>query len=234
MAIRTISPLAKFHPLLPPDKLRTVYLNPKGKLIPFKKRTMPVWGVCSHSAGRGVPSKAKAKKLPSILIALTWYARQEATCPNYVIDELGDIYAVTDELYCAPHCGVDEWQRAMMLDGEWVHEVSPEAFGLWRRRWPDFKSPQHLFPGAHANWVYAGIEVIPQLGGNFPIFSDASYHSLYMLKNDIALRNGINLSIQQHDVHHEDLDPFDRWDNAGGWDPGALRVVPWFDVRRLK
>ena len=39
-------------------------------------------------------------------------------------------------------------------------------------------------------------------------------------------------------VGHEDIEPLERWNKQGGWDPGALRVKPkfvWASIhRRIK
>ncbi len=254
--IRTISSLATLHPLLLsapgfprretnqtrinlgiPSRLdcqRTYFKNKSGKLTKFRTRSLPCLQIVRHSTGRGVPSKAKAWGKTTIEVALDWYLNPIATCPNYVIDEKGTIYLVSDEALCPPHCGVDSWQRDMMLSGEWEHEVSEEAIGLWRRRFPDFKSPQYLFPSKSANWDAIGIEVIPLNSPKFPIFSNESYHALNLLQTDIAVRHGMNMSKKTTLLYHEDLDPFERWDAHGGTDPGALRAIPWFDERRIK
>lgn len=164
---------------------------------------------------------------------MEWYSKPIATCPNYVIDELGDIYVVTEESLCPPHCGVDGWQREMMLpspghpNGEWVHEVSEVGLHLWRKKWPGFMSPQFLFPSKSGNSDYIGVEVIP-VNGPIPIFTDEARRSLDTLEIEIGVRNGMNLRKPGSLVFHEDLDPFERWDHYGGFDPGALRTIPWW------
>lgn len=253
--IPTISPLAVKHPLLLqipgfprresnqvrvklgiPSRLdcqRTYFKNKSGKLTKFRTRQLPCLQIVRHSTGRGVPSKAKARGKTTIEVALDWYLNPIATCPNYVIDELGIIYLVSDEALCPPHCGVDDWQRDMMLSGEWEHEVSAEALALWRKRWPNFKSPQHLFRSKSANWDAIGIEVIPLNSPHFPIFSNESYRSLNRLTTEIGVRHGMDLSKKTTLLYHEDLDPFERWDSHGGTDPGVIRAIPWFDERKL-
>ena len=36
-----------------------------------------------------------------------------------------------------------------------------------------------------------------------------------------------------HLVFHEDLQPFERWNKAGGWDPGVSRTPRTYDYGRL-
>jgi hypothetical protein len=35
-------------------------------------------------------------------------------------------------------------------------------------------------------------------------------------------------------VGHEDVGLLDRMDKNGGWDPGALRAAPYFDMARVR
>lgn len=121
---------------------------------------------------------------------------------------------------------------------------------LWQARWPSFKSPAHLFPGPSPNQVYVGIELIPLTGGQgqpAPLmtggiarkYTDEQHQALGRLIADIVGRWGLALDevcdpAKGRLVAHEDVNPAERSDGGGGWDPGALRDVPRFDWDYLR
>lgn len=226
-----ISPLAK-----PISNLRTT-LKVEGKRLHKFPAALEWFGICVHTTGRGVPNKAKRLGFPIDQIGIDTYSKVYQTCPHYLIGSEGSIYGITDENLVAPHCGVKKWQRESMLDGTWIDHVANIVLEMWNIKWATrgFVSPQHLFPGKSGNKAYIGIELIPSLDRAIDgsLFSSKQYRALSLLVKDIAERNKIDLLVPNHLVGHEDLNPFDRWDSFGGWDPGALRGNPYFFWSRV-
>ncbi len=220
----------------PFKKLRTFKIRKDGTRYDFPKRGKKPFGVCVHTTGRGVPQRAKRLGQTPDQAGVWVYSQTWQNPPNYLIGSHGMVYRVTDDSLCPPHCGVDAWQRKAMLNGTWFDHVSADGLRLWRERWPKVVSPAHLYPSTSANKDYLGIEMIPLLerraewGG---LFTDGQYQSLSMLLSSISVKYGIELKGARL-VGHEDLDPFDRWDGSGGWDPGWLRARPYFEWSRVQ
>lgn len=224
-----------FSSLATPIFKPRIALKREGKpLLAFPESKGHWFGICVHTTGRGVPNMAKRLNKTPGEIGVLIYSKLWQSCPHYLIDPTGMIHGITDEKLVAPHCGVKAWQRNQMLDGSWVDHVSSKALYFWNRRWlPRFKSPQHLFPGESGNRAYIGIEMIPSLtliDGSF--FNSIQYDTLSALISDIRIRHNMN-DDKNKLVGHEDLQPYERWDNDGGWDPGALRQDPYFFWDRL-
>src|SRR5581483_11667953 len=131
-----------------------------------------------------------------------------------------------------------------------ANDGKSKVVALWKARWPDFKSPAHLFPGPSPNQVYVGIEMIPLTGAAAqpaPLLSndvarkytDAQHQAVARLIADVAARWSLALDEicdpkKGRLVGHEDLNPVERSDAGGGWDPGALRDVARFDWDYLR
>lgn len=69
-------------------------------------------------------------------------------------------------------------------------------------------------------------------------FTTAQHNAVAALGKDLAARHGWPADWHKTGrlVGHEDVDPLNRSDKIGGWDPGWLRSRPYFDfayVRQL-
>jgi N-acetyl-anhydromuramyl-L-alanine amidase AmpD len=178
---------------------------------------------------------------------LNWYRKKGAV--HYLIGPGGLIYQMLPDNKRGAHVGIGVLERRMYLNGRWKRHVTAEALHLWQKRWPGFKSPQHLYPTRSPNSCYIGVEMIPLpcQRDNGLWFTDAQHVAVGELYADLDRRHGwysilpemmaYNLA-NTHLVGHEDIDarlsPGEgRWDNHGGWDPGALRARPRFDWQRV-
>lgn len=207
-----------------------------GSVVEFKQFDGPIWGICVHTTGRGVPALALKRHEKPMETALKYYSDPSSPCPHYVIDGLGVVEQVANSHSIVPHVGVSAIERKSMLNGDWTAHCDPRALKLWRDKWKNYKSPQHLFPTASANASYLGIEMIPQLekDANGELFTAAQYAALAIFVARLGEIHEIDIKDPRKLLGHEDLDPFGRWDSKGGWDPGALREKPYFRWDRVK
>lgn len=214
-----------------------------------------VFGIAVHTTGSGVVDvSAKKSRDPLEYTVHDVYENPDNYCAHYVVGWDGTIWQVMDENLRAQHIGFPANDREAFLDGSWEQHLAGEGkskvAALWKARWTNFKSPAHLFPGPSPNQVYVGIEMIPLTGGDSqpaPLMSnniarkytDAQHQSVGRLIADIAARWGLPLGEvcdpgKGRLVAHEDVNPVERSDAGGGWDPGALRDVPRFDWDYLR
>lgn len=212
--MKTISPLAEMvnHPQDVVDR-----------------KEAKAFGVVVHTTGTGVLERSKKLGISPLECAISIYTTPGANFAHYCIDHDGMIVQVADEKEKAPHAGIGKADRALYKSGEWRTKVSRTVLDLWWRRWPDFSSPLSFFPGRSVNEVYLGIELIPLSDRTF---SEEQYDALGRLLIDMSTRHGFGLWSTRV-VGHEDLEPLSRWDNKGGWDPGALRASPRFSWQEI-
>jgi hypothetical protein len=202
----------------------------------FARFAGPIWGICVHTTGRGIPKLARKRHEKPMETAIRYYSDTSSPCPHYVIDGLGVVEQITSTTLVAPHIGVSAKEREDMLDGDWIAHPSDHALELWRAKWKGYESPQHLFPTRSPNASYIGIELIPQIeeDANGELFTAPQYSALAIFVARVAEIHKIDTSDQRKLLGHEDLDPYGRWDSRGGWDPGALRDKPYFRWDRVK
>lgn len=112
-------------------------------------RTRPVFGVAVHTTGSGIVNLARRLKVDPLEKAVAYYENPDNYFPAYVIGYDGTIIQIADEKERAQHIGFE--QRSSYLDGSWKTRVPPEVVTMWKARWPQFKSPAHLFPGSSPN-----------------------------------------------------------------------------------
>lgn len=201
------------------------------------------WGVLLHTTGSGILTMAKKTKEHPDQVALRIYKNmQDGTRgyfwggPTYVIGIEGKIYQIADDDILTAHCGGPH--RGAYLDGSWRDKVSDATWANWRRRWPDVKSPAHLYPSKSPNSDYVGIEIIPcGLGYGTPWnglrFSEKQHVAAAALAKDIGKRHGFEAKGKRL-VGHEDVQPIERHDAGGGWDPGWLRARPYIDFAWIR
>ena len=212
-------------------------MNPKSPLAvqiasppPARERETPIpFGLCVHTTGRTLVQKAKLKGENPIDRAVKIFNGPGANYPHYVIAADGDIVQILADNLRGRHAGVPRAEREAYLNGSWTRDISAVGLQMWRERWPDHKSPQHLYPSRSPNDDYLGVELIPSMetNANGTWFTDAQYAALRSLIDDIQSRHQITLTGNRL-VGHEDLEPLTRWNSLGGWDPGAIRVGPRF------
>ena len=208
-------------------------------------------GITAAAVYTGSGKKRVKRKTPQrpIDVALrTYLASQNGSNgypwggPGYVIDHDGSIYQIAPDTTRTNHVGSiieGHDRRSEYMNGKWLKLCSPVAIAQWHAHWgPRYKNPQQLFPSKYPNTDYVGVEMIP-CGDGFgtPMrkglrFTRAQHEAATRLAIDIARRakfaddawwKGSRL------VGHEDVGLIDRHDTGGGWDPGWLREVPYFD-----
>ncbi len=189
------------------------------------------FGVLLHSTGPGMEKYARTYKLTQEETVSRVYGNPGNSCAHVVIIPDGRRFRVVSPDLMAPHCGVSARQRAMLLDGTWRAWCSDLGERLWGERWPGVKSPQHLFPTASGNGSYEGAEFW-KLDANDPEtgtpYTADQYRSggQWIAERERAcgfVAEGRRL------VTHEDVQPFERWDAHGGWDPGVIRAKPTYN-----
>jgi hypothetical protein len=202
------------------------------------------WGFLLHTTGRGVPEKAAKTKKKSIDIAIAIYIDSQNGSngykwggPTYVMAHDGTIHQIAPDNIRTEHCGGPHRQE--YLSGTWINKCSPAAVARWNAHWgPRYKSPQELFPSKSPNTDYIGCEMIPigsGIGGEPMrkglLFTKAQHDAAIALAKDVGERHGFpgGWAHTPRFVGHEDVQLLDRQDKGGGWDPGFLRMKPYFD-----
>lgn len=206
------------------------------------------WGLLLHTTGGGVTAKAKREGRSPIDVAIQVYiASQNGSNgyfwggPTYVLDHDGSLYQIAPDEALTAHAGGPN--RLTYLNGSWTTKVSPTVVAQWRAKWPAFKGPYHLFPATSPNNNYVGVEMIP-IGDGFggaPMapglrFTRAQHDAAAALGRDLGARWKWPAKWAQGNrlVGHEDVDPIERSDALGGWDPGWLRAKPYFDFQYVR
>ena len=201
-------------------------LTVDGKPKKCRTQTRKWFGVLIHTTGGGIAKLARLKGRTVEAVTRSVYGNVGMTFAHRVVMPEGWILRCAEDSIIAPHCGVKAWQRAALLDGTWRAHVSDEGERLWDARWPGVKSPQHLFPTASGNDAYLGIETVQ---GETTDKETASRFTMAQYRATAAQivaweRTHGFVAEGRRLVTHEDLQPFERWDAHGGWDPGWLRI----------
>ena len=232
--------------------------------IPIAGRTDGIvlrvpWGIALHTTGGGITNKAMRTGKSPIHVAIATYLGMQRGSdgydwggPGYVIDLDGKIYQLAADSTRTSHVGsivtdyrgvrVDRRDQYLADHGmRWPALCPAGVAALWRQAWPGYTSPQDLFPSKRPNTDYIGCELIPCGDGygdpwNGLRFTEAQHVAAAHLCTDLAARHGwpVDWAAGPRLVGHEDVGLLDRCDAAGGWDPGALRVVPYFDMRWVR
>jgi hypothetical protein len=209
----------------------------------LNSRIRSPWGFLLHTTGGGVTDSArKHGKMPIMVAIETYIASQNGSNgyfwggPSYVIDHDGVLYQLAPENIETMHAGSQN--RPRYLDGSWKTACSPATVAHWTAKWwPRYSHPYALFPTHSPNLDYIGCEMIP-CGDGFgsPMapglrFTRAQHETALALAIDIGKRRGWADGWRSSSklLGHEDVDPLERSDAGGGWDPGYLRASPYFD-----
>ena len=205
------------------------------------------WGVMLHTTGGGVTSKARKEGKTPLAVALDVYIKSQNGSngypwggPNYVIDLDGSIHQIAPDEAKTEHGGGPN--RESYRSGAWTSRVSAETVRQWRKQWPGIEHPYKLFPSFSPNTDFIGVEMIP-IGNGFggpPMapglrFSRKQHDAAVALGRDLAQRFGWPADwASTRLLGHEDVDPIERHDPKGGWDPGWLREAPYFDFAYVR
>ena len=215
---------------------------------PKDARIRKPWGHLLHTTGGGVTAFAKKHGQQPIDVALRVYIDSQNGSngymwggPAFVIDHNGTIYQIAPENALTAHAGGGN--RAAYLDGSWTTKVSWLTQRAWFQLWPNYKHPYALFPSRSPNVDYVGTEMIP-VGDGFggpPMrpglrFTLAQHDAAIVLSQDLGIRHAWPAGWAQGSrlLGHEDVDPINRSDAGGGWDPGFMRAHPYFDLRYVR
>lgn len=190
-----------------------------------------VLGVCVHTTGTGVVEAAKSKSLDPTYEAVRRYLRPGEPFAHAVIGTDGRVVQVAPFERIAWHAGITDAQAKLYASGAWRKRVAPEALALWDARWPGKKGPLDIVAGPW-NHTLIGVELVPTGSAKYvgadKVYTGAQYESLVLLIDGLREMFG-DLVL----VGHEDIEPLERCNAGGGWDPGAMRLEPWFDWGRL-
>jgi hypothetical protein len=216
-----------------------------GSMDPSSGRIRSPFGMCLHTTGRGIVKAASGQRRKAIDVALELYLESQSGAlhgyrwggPTYLMDYDGSLHQFSPDEVMTFHAGGPD--REDYLDGDWIHRMPGISLVEWRKAWPlpHYKSPQHLYPGRTANTPYVGVEMLP-IGfgqGGEPrghcLFTQAQHEAAIALGRDLAARHRWPADWAQGPrlVGHEDVQPLERSDRLGGWDPGARRERPYWD-----
>jgi N-acetylmuramoyl-L-alanine amidase len=194
------------------------------KLRRGAQRTMPVYGVCVHTTSGGAARKAKPGGPSPLQMVLDYYVNGREGFPHYVIGYDGSLNRVCAETEVAWHAGWLGHGRR-----RWASWTAPAWWSSVWSRW-QVTTPAGLLPprADDPNSVYIGVELLADKTGYG--FTSAQYDALARLVVDVFRRYGLPLAAppNPHLLGHEDLEPIDRANADGGWDPGAHRRAPQF------
>lgn len=157
----------------------------------------------------------------------------------------GDLLQVANERQQANGVGVGD-QRRSIDQGRFEKDLPAAVVAQWRARWPGVEHALRLLPGTRtANSFYVHVECVPCVfHHNKRLVTEATpmrsglrtqeqHEAVALLACDIARRNGWPLQVTWWRtpklLGHEDLTPYNRYDKVGGWDPGGMRAMPYFD-----
>lgn len=207
-----------------------------------------VFGALVHTTGRGVVAQAAREKKKPIDVALEIYLESQNGSngylwggPAYVVDHDGKRYQIAPDDALTAHAGSQN--RPAYFTGHWEAKCSGATLRAWRAQWgAKYKHPYELFPSKSPNRDYVGIEMIP-CGSGFGepmrpglLFTRDQHDSVAELCRDIGQRHDLPEGWHSTSrlVGHEDVDILERMDSRGGWDPGYLRVDPYFDFAYVR
>ncbi len=206
------------------------------------------WGFLLHTTGGGVTDLAKRRGRKPIDVAIdTYIASQNGANgylwggPGYLIDHDGSIHQLAPDTVLTAHAGGSN--RSRYLDGSWETVCTAATVLQWRAKHPGLAHPYSGFPAKSPNVDYVGCEMIP-IGDGFggagmaPAlrFTTAQHDAAIRLARDVGARHGFpaGWGTTPRLTGHEDVDPIERSDPRGGWDPGFLRAAPFFDFNYVR
>jgi hypothetical protein len=201
-----------------------------------------VYGLSVHTTGSGDWLKnALNAGVDPLQKVVNMYLIPGRFCPGYVLGYDGTLIQIAKDSSVTFHSGNDDtvgtWEskKTAYKNGTWKNKVSLPTYNLWVQRWGLDKNPTSLYPSTNVNYDYIGVEMVPIMNGSaepaFPgsLFTIQQHRMVGLLYLDLASRHGFNATEKTRLVGHEDVNPIDRFDSDGGWDPGFIRYSRYFD-----
>lgn len=211
------------------------------------------YAVTLHTTGSGLPKQAISAGIDPFQAGIDYYRQSHG--PTYLIGwKPGQIALIAaDEDVVTWHAGTsDDAKLRALKDGSWRSWVSPATVAAWAYRYgsknplsADGTTKSSLIPTASANTSTIGVEMIPVTpGGNTfwaaPMkpgvrFTKWQHDAARDLARDLARRYRWPAGWEQTRIlGHEALNPIDRYDAGGGWDPGWVRSSPYIDMDYIR
>lgn len=212
-----------------------------------RDRRGEVYGLCVHTSGAGVNKRAKEQGTHPDQVALDYY--EDARYSTHYVIGLEGCWQLTDDMERVQHVGFTDPKRGLgaselrqfYLSGAWETELPPRFVERWKKQWPGYKSPSHLYPSRYPNDDFVAVECIPCDGFAEPLapglrFTAGQHVQVAMLAVDLAERHGWPEGWWKTPrlCTHESLGPHNRLSGSNAWDPGVLRDRPWFDWELVK
>jgi len=221
-----------------PIGLSELATGPVERKRDVEDRTIPVYGVAVHCTGSSLITKALTHGADCLEYAIAYYLRPDSYFAHYVVGFDGTIAQIADEHEHAMHIGLPAVDRQAYLLGTWKKKLPTKYVAAWTARWPQYKSPSHLYPGKSPNAAYVGIELLPWQAGcpgtpHGPAlrYTTEQHDATAALVRDVATRWEFPDGWERTGrlACHEDISPLTRTNKVGGWDPGVVRAPTWFD-----
>lgn len=191
-----------------------------------------------HTTGSGIVSDALELGADPLAYAVEYYLNPKNYFAHYVVGFGGEIWQISDEHERTSHIGQDEESRLGYISGNWETTAGAHFVALWKKRWPTYKTPAHLYPGTSPNNAYVGIEMLP-LQRKVPLkpmrpglqYTLEQHQAVAKLAFNIASRWGFPVGWERTGrfATHEDITPLERMAKKEGWDPGVNRSQPWLN-----
>lgn len=217
-----------------------------------QRRKSPPFGVAFHTTGSGLPRAALEKGQDPFQFGINLY--RESMGPTYLIGwRPGEIAAIThSEDVLTWHAGSQGAIAAALKSGAWRQQVSPATVLHYARVYGD-KNPlsadgttlHSVIPPPGANDRLVGVEMIPVTANGKDYwappmrpglrFTKWQHDAARDLAADLARRYGWPAGWQKTRIlSHEAVNPIERHDSGGGWDPGWIRFQPYIDMDHIQ
>ncbi len=215
-------------------------------------------GLAKAAANWTAIGKKKSPALAKLLTASKVWTETDVMIVIYLNDGMGvahtccaydgTVYAHVSERLATPHAGTSAAERVALSTDEWRAYV-PDAFEVeFAKLFPLLKSPLALTDGQSANPRTLAME-IAQLARRDRITgmlqTVEQYEAAAAWGVDASRRHGFELPGYEARIvwgnrknadrllWHGLVQPFDRTDKRGEWDPGILRTEPTFSLERM-
>lgn len=183
----------------------------------------PSTTITAHITGRATYLNAERRGEHPLIYLGNAFGKPGRSFAHYSVDPWGQVGCTAPE---SERAWAQGWGTYGGRDGllKKLSRGELKVPAWWLSFWGPrgFGTPVDLVVGDSPNYRSISIEFI-QYGNQFRL-TLAQYRSGHALMMDIAFRNGIGKLELPTVRGHEDVDPWGRGTDAGGWDPGAHRV----------
>lgn len=188
-------------------------------------------GVLAYSATRKTRSETRAvvyhstsRGLPQRLVKA---GHVDPMAPDFIEAAVERYQTIGAEHYANALVSPDGSYEWLAHPDLWVaHAATPHgktnAPGWWRERWPDVDAPLDLIDLTAREYINpktVSIDVIPLPDTDAVRYTPESLETAARLGRELARHYGLSLE-RRHHLAHSDLDPWNRGNARGGWDPG--------------